>query len=88
MALLDGLWRFHPGDDPHWADPGFDESTWAPISSEKSWSDQGYENMSGLAWYRVKVFVPEDQKALSLYVPVPRRNRRRRALAPVAVSSP
>jgi hypothetical protein len=24
MVLLDGLWRFHPGDDPHWADPDFD----------------------------------------------------------------
>jgi hypothetical protein len=25
---LDGLWCFHPGDDPRWADPDFDDSQW------------------------------------------------------------
>ena len=23
---LAGLWKFHPGDDPQWADPNFDDS--------------------------------------------------------------
>ena len=69
IVVLDGLWRFHPGDDPHWADPGFEDSTWALISSEKSWSDQGYKGMSGVAWYRVKVFVPQNEEPLSLFIP-------------------
>ena len=26
LTRLDGLWRFHPGDDGRWADPAFDVS--------------------------------------------------------------
>ena len=27
MAEFKGLWRFHTGDDLHWADPAFDDSS-------------------------------------------------------------
>ncbi|MGO9775242.1 MAG: hypothetical protein ACLQGT_16415 [Terracidiphilus sp.] len=27
VASLDGLWRFHTGDNPAWADPGFERIT-------------------------------------------------------------
>jgi serine phosphatase RsbU (regulator of sigma subunit) len=66
---LDGLWRFHPGDDPHWADPNFDDSQWPLISSTKGWSEQGYKNMSGLAWYRARIVIPEGGQPLALYIP-------------------
>lgn len=69
MLSLDGLWRFHPGDDPHWADPAFNDSAWPLIRSDKSWSDQGYKNMSGYAWYRARVLVPAAEKPLALYIP-------------------
>ena len=69
LVALNGLWRFQPGDDPRWADPNFDDSKWALIRGDKSWSDQGYKNMSGTAWYRAKVLIPEDASSLSLYVP-------------------
>src|SRR5579863_6065156 len=69
VVLLDGLWRFHPGDDPRWADPSFDDSQWPLISSAKSWNDQGYPNLSGMAWYRVKVLVPKGDDSLALLVP-------------------
>ena len=32
-APLDGLWRFHTGDDPTWADPSFDDSHWPLLRS-------------------------------------------------------
>jgi hypothetical protein len=69
VVLLDGQWHFHPGDDPHWADPAMDDSQWPLISSAKSWSDQGYKDMGGTAWYRVKIFIPEGEKPLALYIP-------------------
>jgi hypothetical protein len=28
VMIVNGPWRFHMGDDPRWADPGFDDSTW------------------------------------------------------------
>jgi Stage II sporulation protein E (SpoIIE)/7TM diverse intracellular signalling len=72
VIKLDGLWRFHPGDDPDgrlgWARADFDDSSWTLIASEGGWSDQGFRNMSGLAWYRARVFV-EDDSPLSLYIP-------------------
>src|SRR4029453_332719 len=30
-TLLDGSWRFHTGDDPHWADANIDDSGWETI---------------------------------------------------------
>lgn len=32
MAPLDGLMRFHTGDDSHWSEPGFDDTAWSLIS--------------------------------------------------------
>ncbi len=66
IVSLDGSWRFHPGDDPHWADPGFDDSRWPLIRGDKAWNDQGYEDLTGLAWYRTKVLIPKGQKSLSI----------------------
>src|SRR5262249_51707356 len=30
-TLLDGSWRFHTGDDPHWADANTDDSGWETV---------------------------------------------------------
>jgi hypothetical protein len=32
-APLDGLWQFHTGDDPAWASPALDDSTWSAIEA-------------------------------------------------------
>src|SRR2546429_8552552 len=29
--LLDGAWRFHTGDDPHWADANTDDHGWETV---------------------------------------------------------
>jgi sigma-B regulation protein RsbU (phosphoserine phosphatase) len=70
VASLDGLWRFHSGDDPRWADPAFDDSKWTLISSEKGWSEQGYKNKAGTAWYRAKVLIPEGEGPIAICVPL------------------
>ncbi|HZQ41616.1 MAG TPA: SpoIIE family protein phosphatase [Acidobacteriaceae bacterium] len=69
VVVLDGLWRFHPGDDPRWAQPGFDDSGWAAIRGDKSWDAQGYKGLSGYAWYRARIVLPAGAKPLSLYIP-------------------
>jgi phosphoserine phosphatase RsbU/P len=69
VAPLDGLWRFHPGDDPQWADPGFDDSQWPLLRSDREWSKQGYKGLSGFAWYRFKIQIPAGSAPLSLYIP-------------------
>ena len=69
VVSLDGLWRFHPGDNPVWADPNFDDSAWALIRSDKSWAKQGYKDWSGYAWYRFRVTVPAGLNDVSLLLP-------------------
>ena len=49
VASLDGLWRFHTGDNPEWADPNFDDSKWPLLRSDQDWAQQGYKGYSGLA---------------------------------------
>jgi hypothetical protein len=66
IASLDGLWRFHPGDDPLWASPDFDDSQWPLIRSDRSWTEQGYADTFGYAWYRFKFEVEDGAKPVSL----------------------
>lgn len=69
LASIDGLWRFHTGDNPAWADPKFDDSQWPLLRSDKNWSIQGYANYRGMAWYRFEVSVPAGLDHVALYLP-------------------
>lgn len=55
VTSLDGLWRFHTGDNPAWASPDYDDSQWPLIRSDESWTGQGYPAFNGYAWYRFKI---------------------------------
>jgi hypothetical protein len=69
LTRLDGLWRFHPGDDAHWAYPSFDDSSWPLLRSDRGWNSQGYPGMSGFGWYRFSIRIPEGTQPLALYFP-------------------
>ncbi|MGO4210059.1 SpoIIE family protein phosphatase [Terriglobus sp. 2YAB30_2] len=68
VASLDGLWRFHTGDDVAWADPHFDDSQWPLLRSDEQSSQQGYKNYGGFAWYRFTVAVPDGSRNWSIYL--------------------
>jgi hypothetical protein len=68
VVSLDGLWRFHTGDNPAWANPSFDDSQWSLLHSNESWSSQGYKNYGGFGWYRFSVEVPDGDQSWSLYL--------------------
>ena len=48
-------WRFRVGDDPSWADPNYDDSSWGKIDPAQSLADQGIETYTGYAWYRLRI---------------------------------
>ena len=52
-ASLVGQWRFKPGDDPTWADPGFDDSAWSARAVPARWPAGGYPETNQMAWYRL-----------------------------------
>jgi phosphoserine phosphatase RsbU/P len=69
VTPLDGLWHFHTGDNPVWADPNFDDSNWPLVRSGESWTKQGYSTYSGYAWYRFAVQVADGRKPPGLLLP-------------------
>ncbi|WP_266156558.1 glycoside hydrolase family 2, partial [Dyella silvatica] len=78
-------WRFHLGDDPHWADASVDDSGWetmdlsAPASSHDGdvglpnyvggWMAHGHPGYQGYAWYRRTVTVPTGNRAWDILGP-------------------
>jgi phosphoserine phosphatase RsbU/P len=69
VASLDGLWRFHTGDDLRWADPSFQDESWPLLRSDTSWTLQGYRGYGGFAWYRFMLRVPDGSRATALLLP-------------------
>jgi len=69
MMVLDGLWHFHPGDNPQWADSSFDDSKWPLINFTQSWSDHGYKVVSGTAWYRARIVISKNETKLAIFIP-------------------
>jgi len=71
VVALTGPWRFQPGDNPAWAQPGFDDSQWAtldltppadsfdPITGSSGfvpgWTTHGYRKVTRFAWYRLQI---------------------------------
>ena len=55
---LAGLWAFHPGDNPLWADPEFQPADWDSLIVPGRWEDQGYGDLQDFAWYRRSFTLP------------------------------
>ncbi len=55
-------WRTMAGDDPAWADPAFDDSTWTTATAPQTWKLTEHAQRDGYVWYRcnVPVSVPLD----------------------------
>jgi hypothetical protein len=68
MAELNGVMRFHRGDDPRWADPKFDDSAWKLLKPDQPWSASGEKDAGGIAWYRFIVHIPEGLRQPVLYL--------------------
>ncbi len=51
-------WKFHTGDDIAWSGASFDDSKWDLIKPTDNWENQGYKNLDGFAWYRLRIVIP------------------------------
>jgi Stage II sporulation protein E (SpoIIE) len=70
-VALNGPWKFKTGDNPAWAQPDFDDSSWNSLDLTPpsrsfdpflgntdfvpGWTARGYAGYSGYAWYRLRV---------------------------------
>lgn len=62
-------WHFQTGDNPAWAAPDFDDASWPLVPPEKGWSEQGYKDYTGFAWYRLRVLPGPATNDLALLIP-------------------
>jgi hypothetical protein len=65
---LDVPWRIHFGDDPAYAQPGFDDSHWTLHSIDQDWARAGRKGYAGYAWYRVRVILPKGSEPLAIAI--------------------
>lgn len=72
-VALNGPWKFQVGDNPHWADPNFNDSSWETVdltpkpgahdgdggltNYAAGWAARGHGGYAGFAWYRMTVRV-------------------------------
>ena len=54
--------RFALGDDPARAQPAFDDSQWAELSTLENYEKQGFPGYDGYSWYRIHVVLPASLK--------------------------
>ena len=54
--------KFSVGDRPEWAQPAFDDSSWATLRLDTDWNQQGYRNSNAYGWYRIHVVIPSTLK--------------------------
>ncbi|HTW49618.1 MAG TPA: PP2C family protein-serine/threonine phosphatase [Acidobacteriaceae bacterium] len=66
VTTIDSLWRFHPGDNPAWASPSFDDSSWPLLATGQKWGSQGYPDLTGYAWYRLRLKLPATTQPLDI----------------------
>jgi alpha-galactosidase len=59
---LNRPWKFKPGDDLAWAQPATNDAHWAEINPDRTWDEQGYKDLDGYAWYRIRVLIPSKLK--------------------------
>jgi signal transduction histidine kinase len=64
-TTLPQTWRSQVGDDPAWADPDHDDSTWPTVTPTATWDEQGYTGVDGYIWYRVRVTLDDQAMALA-----------------------
>jgi hypothetical protein len=84
VIALTGPFKFAPGDspwvngEPVWAQPNFDDSLWTVVDLSPQatmghwipgWTQRGFADLSGYAWYRLRVKVHDSGQPLWLKMP-------------------
>jgi hypothetical protein len=59
-------WRVHPGDNPTWANPAFDDSGWAATAFPRMIF--GDTSATGWHWYRAEFVIPSNLRGQALSV--------------------
>jgi hypothetical protein len=62
-----GMWRYHAGDDPSFADPNLDETQWKSID-KTSLSAFAPDDWQGIGWFRLRFTLDSDLLDFPFYL--------------------
>ena len=71
VALYAAPWKYHPGDNPEWANPDFDDTAWESANTMLFKAELPESGWEGIGWFRLHLSVPDEQLwhlPLALYV--------------------
>jgi len=54
---LNSNWKYHPGDDPSWANPGLNDTDWESYGPEVQYDQLPKSGWQGIGWFRLHVQV-------------------------------
>ena len=76
LTVVSTQWRFHPGNDPQWATPNYDDSGWKLLKVSEDLDAQGYREEQDQAWFRFTITIPAQTPGLVIEMPRIRKNYR------------
>ncbi|MCU0643894.1 MAG: SpoIIE family protein phosphatase [bacterium] len=67
---LNSNWKYHPGDDPSWADPALDDSGWDLYGPTIRYDELPKSGWQGIGWFRLHVQVDSAlwNKSLAMFI--------------------
>ena len=54
-------WKYHPGDDPKWANPAFDDTEWESTNTLMFRPELPESGWEGIGWFRLRLSIPDEQ---------------------------
>ena len=59
-ALLT-TWKYHPGDNPEWASPAFDDTEWESANTLMFRPELPESGWEGIGWFRLRLSIPDER---------------------------
>ncbi len=59
-------WRYHSGDNPEWADPSYDDSSWRIVYPTIKKGESPQEDWEGIGWFRITIAVDSSVQGVPL----------------------
>ncbi len=58
---LKSSWKYHPGDNPEWANPTYDDTDWESVSTLLSQKELPKSGWEGIGWFRLHLTVQDEK---------------------------
>ncbi|MFC2088934.1 SpoIIE family protein phosphatase [Calditrichota bacterium] len=68
IQLWDYMWKYHPGDNPEWASPEFDDTEWDLIDPELRPVEITRSGWQGVGWFRLHIKIDSSSSNFSLAI--------------------